>query len=222
MRGASALTAWLAFATATGCEDERKAAFTTRERSQSVQTTATLPAAVAGAPAKPPGAGERRGALCGGRLDAGRSLPKKRLSGLAAANGAEPPSQLGATKGGFTWVNFWAAWCAPCKEEIPRLRAWEQKLDTPQRRFKLAFVSLDDDERQLKSFLEGDGGLRSTYWLKEGAERDEWMSAAGLDQDPELPLHLLVDSQGKIRCKVQGAVEDRDLPELVRLLESDG
>jgi thiol-disulfide isomerase/thioredoxin len=207
---------------ALGCEaQERKSAFATRERSQAVQSTAAAPesastAAVpvrASAEARP----KPRRTLCGA-LEDGKPLPRKKLS-QAAAEAAPPlPDSLSATKTGWTWVNFWAAWCAPCKEEIPRLRSWEKKLNAGPSRLAVKFVSLDDDERQLRGFLESSSDLRSTYWLKEGTERDEWMIAAGLSPDPELPIHLLVDSQGKIRCKVQGAVEDSDFPELLRAL----
>ena len=48
--------------------------------------------------------------------------------------------------GGFTWVNFWAAWCVPCREEIPRLMGWQKKLTGTGKSFRLHFVSVDDDE----------------------------------------------------------------------------
>jgi thiol-disulfide isomerase/thioredoxin len=127
-----------------------------------------------------------------------------------------PARAISSVAGQWTWVNFWAAWCAPCKEEIPRLKAWEREV--PQNRLRVAFVSLDDDPRQLQQFLEGSSEVGQTFWLREGKERDDWMSAAGLGTDPELPFHLLVDPENKVRCRVQGAIEDSDLPDLVRLL----
>jgi hypothetical protein len=84
----------------------------------------------------------------------------------------------------------------------------------------VTFVSLDDDERQLENFLgsQPQNGLRSTYWLHEGREREDWLTAAGVDPDPDLPQHLLVDSKGKVRCRVKGAVEDADFEGLKALL----
>jgi len=121
---------------------------------------------------------------------------------------------------GYTWLNFWAAWCKPCKEEIPRLLRFEQELSKASPGFKLGFVSLDDDERQLGEFLaqQPSAGLRRSYWLKEGKEREEWLKAAGVESDPDLPFHLLFDAKGKLRCVVKGALEDSDLAALRALV----
>jgi thiol-disulfide isomerase/thioredoxin len=144
----------------------------------------------------------------------GKALPKLKVSRASAASEALPKQVL-SSAGRWTWVNFWAAWCAPCKEEIPRLKSWEKELSS--RKLQVLFVSLDDDARQLRQFL-GSGQLEASYWLREGKEREEWISEAGVDTDPELPFHLLVDPDNRVRCRIQGAVEDADLPDLVRLL----
>lgn len=207
-----------------GCEDDaERRTSAPAERSQAVQGAATpTPAAVPAPPSavSKPASTKPPRALCGGRLDPeGRAAPKKPLSRRAAAGETEPGELT--LRGGYTWVNFWAAWCVPCREEIPRLLAWQKQLAGGKRNFRVAFVSLDDDERQLQKFLgeQPTGGLRTTYWLKEGREREDWLSAAGVDPDPELPVHLLVDEKGKVRCRVQGAVEDADFASLERLLE---
>jgi thiol-disulfide isomerase/thioredoxin len=169
-----------------------------------------LTPAVASSPPKAPRA------ICAGQMSApGRAAPKKPLSQNVASGEAALPAEL-PLGGGYTWVNFWAAWCAPCKEEIPRLLRFQQELAKTSSGFELSFISLDDDERQLSGFLgsQPPSGLRRTYWLKEGKEREEWLKAAGLDADPELPFHLLFDPKGKLRCVVKGALEDADLPAL--------
>ena len=198
----------------------------TAERSQAVQGPATQTTPVTPvtastpSPAAPP---KPRRALCGGKLDAeGKSLPVKKPIGRRSAPGAaELPAELAVS--GFTWVNFWAAWCVPCKEEIPRLLSFQEKLRGQGKAFKVTFVSLDDDERQLTNFLAAQpaSGLRSTYWLHEGKEREDWLMVAGVDPDPDLPQHLLVDSKGKVRCRVKGAVEDADFEGLAALLSGN-
>jgi len=209
-----------------GCEDDagKKATLAPASRSQAVEGPSTAAATVASAPAATPTAAPKkpRAPLCGGVLDAqGRTVAKKAIGRRGAPGETELSAEL-PLAGGYTWVNFWAAWCAPCKEEIPRLMDWQKRLTSAGKPFRVVFVSLDDDERQLEKFLtdQPGGGLRSTYWLREGQEREEWLLGAGVDPDPDLPMHLLVDSKGKVRCKVRGAVEDSDFPGLTALLGS--
>lgn len=220
------LSLLLACSALLGCEeDTKKPSLAPAQRSQAVQgpaadtggtTTASLALSASSAPKAP----KPRKALCGGALERdGKPVPKKPLGRRQAAGEPElsaEPSFAGA----FTWVNFWAAWCVPCKEEIPRLMDFQKRLNAAGKPFRVVFVSLDDDERQLEKFMadQPKGGLRQTYWLREGREREEWLLGAGIDPDPDLPAHLLVDSKGKVRCKVRGAVEDSDYDGLLALL----
>jgi len=194
-----------------------------QERSQIVAAkadTAPAPTPPAVVPVVASAAPKAPRALCAGQMTApGRSLPKKSISQSVASGESALPDAL-PLGGGYSWVNFWAAWCKPCKEEIPRLRRFEQELAKSGPGFKLSFVSLDDDERQLAAFLaeQPSTGLRRSYWLKEGKEREEWLKGAGIEADPDLPFHLLFDAKGKLRCVVKGALEDADLSALQALL----
>jgi len=202
---------------------DKKPVSAPQERSQIVEAkasdtvaakTAPVAAPAASSPPKPPRM------LCAGQMSGpGRTVAKKSVSQSVASGEAALPEGL-TFGGGFTWVNFWAAWCAPCKEEIPRLLRFQRELVKSSPHFKLDFVSLDDDERQLSGFLSAQppSGLRRTYWLKEGKEREEWLKAAGLENDPDLPFHLLFDPKGKLRCVVKGALEDADLATLKTLV----
>jgi thiol-disulfide isomerase/thioredoxin len=208
---------------AAGCDgaSDKKPVSAPLERSQIVEAKAEVEAK-ANPPVQPVASSQARPprAICAGQMGSpGRAAPKKALSQAGASGEPALPSAL-PLSGGYTWVNFWAAWCAPCKEEIPRLFHFQRELAKISPGFTLGFISLDDDERQLAAFLAAQpaSGLRRTYWLKEGREREEWLKAAGLDLDPELPFHLLFDAKGKLRCVVKGAVEDDDLPALKRLL----
>src|SRR5688572_20732953 len=94
-----------------------------------------------------------RPALCDGQLeDKGtafkpRSAPV-RVSTQVDTDLAKDP--LDHAAGRWTWVNFWAAWCVPCKQELPLLFGWQKKLEG---RVEFRYISLDDDERQLRDFL---------------------------------------------------------------------
>lgn len=182
------------------------------ERITPVAEPAPKPAAPAPAPP--------RGPLCEGQLSGKpqpfkpRSLPVQR----SVDPGAElPEDPLKATRGKWTWINFWAAWCVPCKEELPVLFSWQQQLGN---RVAFTFVSMDDDERQLREFLEKQpaSGLRQTQWLPDGAVRQAWLEALGLRGEPQLPLQVLLDPKGMIRCRVEGAVEPKDLETLTAIV----
>ena len=222
------MRSWLCLATcgavALGCDQERKAPPAPRARSVAVQGSGSAkPASAPPKPSSQPRAiAKRKGPLCGGRLDAtGREMPKSELARESAPGAPALPATLTVGEGKWTWINFWAAWCEPCKEEIPRLKSWEARLNAAGVPLRLQFISLDDDPRQLERFLadQTSDGLRSTYWLREGEQREGWLTDAGASADPELPIHLVVDPKGLVRCVLPGAVEDGDYPAVLELLK---
>jgi len=221
-----ALGLWLPVLSACDTVSEKDAPMATNERSQAITQkgppAVSTPATIA-VTASEPAAAKKPRTLCAGKLaEAGHSLPKKHVSRAAAKSTPELPESLPIGAGKWTWLNFWAAWCAPCKEEIPRLLRFEQKLSASGAAFRLSFVSLDDDERQLHDFLDSQpsAGLRASYWLREGNEREDWLKSAAQNPDAPLPFHLLVDPKGKIRCAIQGAVEDGDYAEVVAIVSA--
>ncbi len=207
-----------------GCDD--KAPRTTPppqgKRSEVVQarTTAAPPASSPAATPSPRPAAPRPPVCSTAPAAAGRSLPAGALPHLEAPGTAPLPGRIPTGGGQWTWVNLWAAWCKPCKEEIPLLRSWEAQLAQAGTPFRLAFVSLDDDERQARKFLEEQppGGLRASWWLEEGKGRVAWLEAFQFQGDPRLPLHFLFDPKGTLRCVIDGAVEPVDLPVVRALL----
>jgi thiol-disulfide isomerase/thioredoxin len=159
--------------------------------------------------------------LCDGDGNArGRSLPKLSLahveaSGASPLDGALPPAH-----GGWTWLNLWAAWCGPCKEEMPRLLSWQDRLARAGAPVRFLFVSLDDDRRQLQDFLDHQPseGVRSSLWAPEGATRTSLQTSLQMKGSSELPQQVLVDPAGRVRCFVQGAVEEGDYAEILALV----
>lgn len=184
------------------------------KRSEVVKATAaTAPAPTASAPPRP---ASPRPPLCtSAPLAAGRSLPAGALPHMEAPGVPPLPDRI-PTGGRWTWVNLWAAWCKPCKEEVPLLKSWEAQLAQAGTPIHLAFLSLDDDERQARRFLESQppSGLRASWWLQEGKGRTAWLEALRLKSEPQLPVQILLDPQGTVRCVIEGAVEASDLPSI--------
>ena len=119
-------------------------------------------------------------------------------------------------KGSWHWVNLFASWCGPCKEEIPMLTRWETALRP---KMNLTFLSLDDDERELRKFLSGGNGVRLARWHRSESERSEFLRALGLKTAPSLPLQILVDPEQRVRCIVDGAIEERDFERIRALVQ---
>lgn len=81
----------------------------------------------------------------------------KRWSG-----GATPPLELpdlqGARhrladyRGKVVLVNFWATWCAPCREEMPSIERLRASLEG--KRFVVLAVNLAEPEARIRKFLE--------------------------------------------------------------------
>ena len=195
-------------------------------RSEAVLATsgtfaAPSPSAPIAREAPPP---TKKGKLCEAQLSQPpRPLPGKTLFVPVAAN--TPPRNVAGDKltsgaGRWLWIDFFAGWCAPCKEEMPRIRAFEARLQQAGTPVQLAFVSLDDDARELNAFLDAQppSGVRSALWLKEGSTRSEFLNALRLKDPPTLPAQAFVDPEGQVRCAIEGAVEESDYAALLAMV----
>jgi hypothetical protein len=96
---------------------------------------------------------------------------------------------------------------------------WQAELRKSGILLDFAFVSMDDDERQMRRFLasQPEGGVRSTYWLKEGA-RAKWLGPLGISESATLPVHALVSPKGEVACVIDGALDDEDFPRISAVL----
>ena len=208
-----------------GCDDDGRigkdlpAPPPTSGRSNVVVSTKDAGGAAATAltTARPAATPERK--LCAGQT-AQRPAPKGTLKTAIAPGANVPAANIAFGVGKWIWINLWAAWCVPCKEEMPRLLGWQSKLSAAGVMVELAFVSIDDDERQLARFLEAQpaSGVRASYWLPEGPARGQWLGAIGVKESAQLPVHALVAPSGQIACVIEGAVEDGDYPSLATFL----
>lgn len=196
------------------CSEDTTPSGQNRSRSDAVLTSASPSTKATSAAPKPSvSAAPKARKLCDAKpAAADKELPKEKVARIGPGND-KLPEGIETGGGKWTWVNLWAGWCIPCKEEMPLLKAWQQKLSSG---LRVAFVSIDDDLRLADKFLETFGA--PSYHLP-AEERDAWLEGVGLGANTKLPSHILFDPSGRIRCVVKGAIEETDYAELEALVK---
>jgi cytochrome c biogenesis protein CcmG/thiol:disulfide interchange protein DsbE len=124
-----------------------------------------------------------------------------RVEGPAPVLQAAPTSRA-------TLVVFWAAWCAPCREETPQLRALAE---APPEGLSVVVFSHDTGMKAVEDFLGGPAEAALHLRLDEG---EAAARAFGVDK---LPTSLLVVG-GRLVARFQGP-RDWNSRAMRRLLE---
>ncbi len=142
--------------------------------------------------------------------DPSTSAPEMAPSAFFAASFADTAGvaqSLGRFQGKVLVVNFWATWCAPCREEMPaftRLQArWAQR--------GVQFIGLSDEEPARVARFGRDLGINYPLWV--GGDDIGAFSRRLGNRLGALPFTVLVDRQGNI-------LEARGGPYTETLLES--
>jgi peroxiredoxin len=115
---------------------------------------------------------------------------------------------LSRLKGKVVFVNFWATWCAPCREEMPSMQRLYVKL--PKDKFEMIALFNSDKEPAVKKFV-------SQLGLTFPILSDEFNFAGPKYGITGLPETFIVDKQGVIREKFIGPAE-WDTPETMEML----
>ena len=104
--------------------------------------------------------------------------------------------RLSDYRGRVVLINFWAVWCAPCRQEMPAMqRAWAQVRDE---QVLILAVNVQDRADQVAEFFEA---LPVAFPVLLGG--DAAMMRAWSVQ--VLPTSLVIDPQGRARYRVIGA-----------------
>ena len=149
------------------------------------------------------------------------------LALLAASLGAQqklaPVDEAGyrtilkSNIGSVALVNFWATWCAPCRQEMPHLAKLESGLRD--KRFRLVTISADEPEQEAAAveFLKK-SGISGTAYLRRAMDDDKFIAAVEAGWSGALPALFLYDRQGKLVKSFVGETEMAVIEAAVRKL----
>ncbi len=108
-------------------------------------------------------------------------------------------------RGSIVVLNFWATWCAPCREELPLL----SRLSREYAGKKVCFIAVSADDARDRSKVDGflaENRLAMEVWV--GADVD-MLQRAGLGN--RVPATLILDEKGQIVARVMGEAREQDI-----------
>ncbi|MEE9383648.1 MAG: redoxin domain-containing protein [Nannocystaceae bacterium] len=127
----------------------------------------------------------------GGSPVVGQQAPSLAVAAGAGA-GADNWSELA---GKVVIVDFWASWCAPCKEELPELEQIYGELK--QEGLEIVGVSVDEEREDMERFLEIMPLSFTIIYDADHHIAKRW-------NPPKMPTSYVVDSGGKIAYVQEG------------------
>ncbi len=128
---------------------------------------------------------------------------------LALADLAGGRADLGDMHGRVVVVNFWATWCAPCKDELPSLQRLRDRFAG--KPVEVITVNYGEFPQRVRPFLEKEKiALRVLLDTQKDAAHDWGVGG--------LPMTFIVDARGRARYSAFGEL-DWSQGEPVRLVE---
>jgi thiol-disulfide isomerase/thioredoxin len=119
------------------------------------------------------------------------------------------PQSISQWRGSVVVVNFWATWCAPCREEIPILISLQEKY----RAQGLQFVGIAVDQRDKVAAFARQFNINYVVLLG-GLETIDLTRQVG-NRVGALPFTIVVDRNGRIVSRELGKVKEAELERLV-------
>ncbi|MDR1863046.1 MAG: TlpA family protein disulfide reductase [Treponema sp.] len=105
--------------------------------------------------------------------------------------------KLSDLKGKVVFLNFWATWCPPCRQEMPSIESLYQRFKS--QGLEILAVDCQEESRDVSAFM----------------RRNRFSFSAALDESGEvsnyygitaIPTTYIVDRSGKIILKVAGSL----------------
>ena len=133
------------------------------------------------------------------------------LPAIRFADEKERAMTLQDFRGKFVLLNFWATWCAPCREEMPTLDRLQAELGGPD--FEVAALSIDRGVPIVVRTYYDEIGIKALrIYIDQSGEASSALGVNGI------PATLLIDRAGRELGRKIGPAE-WDSPEVITLIQ---
>lgn len=110
---------------------------------------------------------------------------------------------------GWRWVNVWATWCKPCVEEMGVLTRWRDAISREGLPLTVELLSIDEAASQPALEEWKSKNLPGAIsWIRSEEDFGTFLDGLGVDRNSAIPIHVLVDPAGKVRCVRVGAIHE--------------
>jgi len=111
-------------------------------------------------------------------------------------------------RGKVVLLDFWATWCAPCREEIPHFVEMQDKYG--KQGLQVIGISMDDGPKPVREFYHE---LKMNYPVALGTEKvaESYGGVLGL------PVTFLIDRNGRMAAKYTGAVKIATIEQAIEI-----
>jgi thiol-disulfide isomerase/thioredoxin len=113
--------------------------------------------------------------------------------------------KLASLRGQIVVLNFWATWCGPCQEELPRLSKIAQNYNGKNVRFIVVSIDAAKDRVKIQPALDR-GDVKLETWV--GADTD---TMAGFGLGDIVPGTAILDERGEIIARIMGEAREEDV-----------
>ena len=105
---------------------------------------------------------------------------------------------LRAYRGKVILLNFWATWCVPCRQELPRFAEWQKQFGPEG--LQVIAVSMDDTPNPVRAVVRK---LKPDYPIIMGDAKLGTRYGGVLG----LPITFLIDRNGRVDARLKGEAD---------------
>ena len=125
------------------------------------------------------------------------------------------PQHLDSLRGSITVISFWATWCAPCRDELPRLSALSTRLADQKIQFVAISIDEPKDRAKVEPFLQKNN-VTLNVWVGGNADM---LGRFGLGEI--VPGTIIVDKDGETVGRIMGEARDADITGYIDWLQHE-